>query len=182
MIFLHWSYWKRKKISQVPIILNSELPGFIKKEKEVLGTLTLWRWFCIAKGTQQFVHQHRWRCENCQVAATEGDDKIVFKQLTCDTKEEIVGVSSRSCVWLLRPQGLELARLFCTWDFLARILEWVAIPFSGGSPPRDQTCFCWIGRWILHHWATREAQKRNYQGYDHHTHSGAWKMKRRPSV
>ena len=45
--------------------------------------------------------------------------------------------------------------------FPARILEWVAIPFSKGSSwPRDQTriscdfCTC---RWALHHWATREA-------------------------
>ena len=40
----------------------------------------------------------------------------------------------------------------------ARILKWVAISFSRGSPwPRDQTCICCIERWILYHWATREA-------------------------
>ena len=39
-----------------------------------------------------------------------------------------------------------------------RILEWVAISFSrGSSQPRDQTCIFCIGRWILYHWATREA-------------------------
>ena len=36
----------------------------------------------------------------------------------------------------------------------ARILEWVAIPFSrGSSQPRDQTCVSYVsctGRWILH--------------------------------
>ena len=36
----------------------------------------------------------------------------------------------------------------------ARILEWVAIPFSRGSPqPRDQTCtphVACVGRWALH--------------------------------
>ena len=45
----------------------------------------------------------------------------------------------------------------------ARNLEWVAITSSrGSSQPRDQTCiFCdsCIGRPILHHWATWEAQK-----------------------
>ena len=42
--------------------------------------------------------------------------------------------------------------------FQARILEWVAISFSrGSSQPRDRTCVSCIGRWILQHWATREA-------------------------
>ena len=45
--------------------------------------------------------------------------------------------------------------------FQARILEWVAISYSrGSSRPRDQTCIssgsC-IGRQILYHWATWEA-------------------------
>ena len=39
--------------------------------------------------------------------------------------------------------------------FQARILEWVAISFSSGTPqPRDQICdsyFSCIGRWILYH-------------------------------
>ena len=40
------------------------------------------------------------------------------------------------------------------------ILEWVAMPSSRGSSwPRDRTCVSYvscIGRWVLHHWATRE--------------------------
>ena len=41
----------------------------------------------------------------------------------------------------------------------ARILEWVAISFSRGSSlPRDWNCIPWIGRLILYHWATSEAQ------------------------
>ena len=42
----------------------------------------------------------------------------------------------------------------------ARILEWVAISFSGSlasSRPRDRTCVSCIGRPILCYWATREA-------------------------
>ena len=42
----------------------------------------------------------------------------------------------------------------------ARILEWVAIPFSrGSSPPRDWThvsCDFWLGRQIHYYWATRK--------------------------
>ena len=40
-----------------------------------------------------------------------------------------------------------------------RILEWGAVPFSrGSSQPRDQTHISCIGRWVLYHWATWEAQ------------------------
>ena len=40
----------------------------------------------------------------------------------------------------------------------ARVLEWVAMPSSrGSSPPRDGTHISCISRWILYHWATREA-------------------------
>ena len=40
----------------------------------------------------------------------------------------------------------------------ARIVEWLAIPSSRGSSwPRDWTCVCCIGRWILYHWASRVA-------------------------
>ena len=42
--------------------------------------------------------------------------------------------------------------------FQARILGWVAISFSTGSSwPRDQTHVFFFGRWILYHWASREA-------------------------
>ena len=47
--------------------------------------------------------------------------------------------------------------------FQARILEWVAISFSrGSSRPRDQihiTCISHIGRQILYHCTTLEAQQ-----------------------
>ena len=40
----------------------------------------------------------------------------------------------------LRPHGLLPARLLCPWILQARILEWVAIPFSRGSSwLRDQS-------------------------------------------
>ena len=47
----------------------------------------------------------------------------------------------------------------------ARILGWVAISFSrgssrprGSSQPRKRTCISCIGRWLLYHWATWDAQ------------------------
>ena len=40
-----------------------------------------------------------------------------------------------------------------------RILEWVTISFSRGSPwPRNRTCTSCIGRQILYHWVNWEAQ------------------------
>ena len=46
------------------------------------------------------------------------------------------------------------ARFLCPWDSPGRILEWVVMPFSGGSSrPRDQThisCVSCIDRWILY--------------------------------
>ena len=43
----------------------------------------------------------------------------------------------------------------------ARILEWVAIPFSRrSSQARDRTQVSCTGKWILNHWATREAKRK----------------------
>ena len=42
--------------------------------------------------------------------------------------------------------------------FQAKILEWVTISFSRGSSQlRGWTSISCFGRWILYHWATREA-------------------------
>ena len=65
----------------------------------------------------------------------------------------------------------------------ARILSWVAIPFSRGSSwPRDHTCISCIsciGRQILYHWATWEATHtgiiitiRNFTFYHQHVFQG----------
>ena len=57
----------------------------------------------------------------------------------------------------------------------ARILEWVAIYFSRGSPwPRDRTCISYIGRPILYHWATWEAQKVSLEDVEKKILSGFW--------
>ena len=51
------------------------------------------------------------------------------------------------------PPGFSVHGLFQT-----RILEWVFISFFRGSSwPRDRTHVACTGRWILYHWATREA-------------------------
>ena len=57
----------------------------------------------------------------------------------------------------LRPHGLYSTRLLCPWDFQARILEWVVIPFSRGSSwPRERTWISRIAGRFFTIWATRE--------------------------
>ena len=66
-----------------------------------------------------------------------------------------------SCPTLCNPMDCSLPGSSVHGISQARILEWVAIPFSRGSSwPRDQTHVSCIGRRILYYWATREAQTR----------------------
>ena len=63
--------------------------------------------------------------------------------------------SLQSCLTLCNPMDYSLPGFFVHEILQARILEWVAIPFSrGSSGPRDQTCisyvFC-IGSQVLYH-------------------------------
>ena len=65
---------------------------------------------------------------------------------------------SLSCVQLCDPMDCSLLDLSVRGISQARILEWVAISFSrDSSMTRDWTCVSCISRWILYHWATREA-------------------------
>ena len=77
------------------------------------------------------------------------------------TKPPSVQFSSvtQSCPTLCDPMDSSMPGFSVHGILQARILEWVAIPFSRGSSwPRDQTCISCIGRQILYHWATRRAQ------------------------
>ena len=65
------------------------------------------------------------------------------------------------CVW----NSLSHVRLFDSMNYTvhgilqARILEWVAFPFStGSSQPRDETQVSHIAGGFFSSWATREAQ------------------------
>ena len=73
------------------------------------------------------------------------------------------GLVSQSCPTLCNPMYCPPPGSSVHGISQARKLEWVAIPFSrGSSKPRDQTLVSCIGRWILYHWATREASWLNY--------------------
>ena len=61
-----------------------------------------------------------------------------------------VKVLSRSTASDCDPHGLWPSRLLCLGILQARILEWVAIPFCRGSPPRDRTLVSYVaGRFLL---------------------------------
>ena len=65
---------------------------------------------------------------------------------------------TQSCPTLSDPMDCSLPGSSFHGIFQARVLEWVATAFSrGSSRPRDWTHISCIGRWVLYHWATREA-------------------------
>ena len=65
---------------------------------------------------------------------------------------------TKSCLTLCNPMDCSTPGSSVYGIFQAKILEWVAITFSGGSSqPRDQTCNSCVSRQILYCWATREA-------------------------
>ena len=72
-----------------------------------------------------------------------------------------------SHVWLFVILWILASQAPYSWDFPGK--KWVVISFSRGSSwPRDWThisCVSCIGRWILNHWATREAPSKS-QGWD----------------
>ena len=65
---------------------------------------------------------------------------------------------AKSCPTLCDPMDCRLPGSSVHGLSQTRILEWVAISFSGGSFwPRDRTGVSYIGRWFLYHWAIRKA-------------------------
>ena len=67
-------------------------------------------------------------------------------------------LATQSCLTLCDPKTCSLPGSSVHGISQERILKWVAISSSRRSSwPRDQTWVSCIGRWILYHWATREA-------------------------
>ena len=61
-----------------------------------------------------------------------------------DTTEQL-NSNNYSCVWLCHPMDYSQPGFSIHGILLARILEWVAMPFSKGSfQPRDQICVSYI--------------------------------------
>ena len=102
-------------------------------------TLGSWLWHCQTQG------------DSGQVLPLPGVQLL----LLYDEKTKHI---SLTCAWLLWPRGLQTTPLICHGISQARILEWVAIPFSrGSSQPRDQTWVSCLAGGFFTIWATREA-------------------------
>ena len=81
------------------------------------------------------------------------------KVLLFSYKIQYVYVCAQSCLTLCNPLGYSLSGFSVHGIFQARILEWVAIPFSrGSSQPRDQTQVSCISGECFTIWAIREAR------------------------
>ena len=71
-----------------------------------------------------------------------------WTSLLCSVSHSVISDS-------LRLQGPQPARFLCPWDSPARIMEWVAMPFSRGSSwPRDQTQLSCISGRFFTIWAS----------------------------
>ena len=67
---------------------------------------------------------------------------------------------AQSCLTLSNPMDYSLPGFSVHWILQARILEWVANPFSRGSSwPRDWTLISCFGCRFFPVWATREAPR-----------------------
>ena len=59
--------------------------------------------------------------------------------------------------------------IVCPWKSLARILEWVVIPFAGGSSwPRDWTWVSHTAGRFFTIWATKEAPREGFNSFPNH--------------
>ena len=82
-----------------------------------------------------------------------------MNQIFWAPKKEMCMLVAQLCLTLYNPMDYSPSGSSVNEILQARILEWIAIPFSGGSSrPRDQTQFsCIAGRFFII-WATREAR------------------------
>ena len=81
---------------------------------------------------------------------------------------------AKSCLFLCNPMDCSPPGSSVHGIFQARILEWVVIFSSKGSSwPMDRTCVSCGGRWIIYHWATRQAwdfQESSLKGSTDHSY------------
>ena len=69
---------------------------------------------------------------------------------------------AQSCPTFVTPRPAACQALLSMWSFQARILEWVAIPFSRGSSwPRDRSrVSCISCRQVLYHWCHQYCRRK----------------------
>ena len=132
-----------------------------------LGNFVCWLWTLRADkgfkdsgssevdhGWGKWRHLYRWLCYS-DLMWSLGQFILIFP-IVC------VLSMAQSCLTLWDLMDCSLPGSSVYGIFEGRVLEWVAISsFRGASQPKDQThfsCVSCIGRWIIYHWTTWEAQ------------------------
>ena len=106
-------------------------------------------------------HCRKWRDRGRQKFSCDSTTKRLFNvQVICLLKKKVKVKVTQSCPTLFDPMDYTVHGIL-----QARILEWVAIPFSrGSSQPRDWTQVSLIASEFFTSWATREAQFGDFPG------------------
>ena len=119
------------------------LSTIIKKYIQIILIPSSLKYFLIL-----FVHTELWFCAGIWRVFTSEEMKVVCVVLV-----------AKSCQTLCDPMDGSPPGSSVHGIFQARILEWVAIPFSrGSSQARDWDCVSCTAGWFFTIWATREAQ------------------------
>ena len=133
-------------------LLNIHWPAM----KDFILTLTTVYWkclllICLLKKTMSFSGAVPYlTCFSIPVPSLVTGAKIFPRSAYCMNEdkvfhEKVKALVAQSCLTLLWSHGLYPARLPAHGVLQARILEWVAVPFSSGSSwPRDGTQVSWI--------------------------------------
>ena len=134
---------KKKRKQEAPTVKNN-LSGWL--------CLIKWRFFQTNKSsrlssTQGLVYK---KSSSWNEKTLTGNIKT-YKNRKCTVKGKVKGKVALWCPTLCDPMTCTVHGIL-----LARILEWVAIPFFRGSPqPRDQTQVSHIASRFFTSWATR---------------------------
>ena len=170
----------RKGLNYLNLKLLAYIPLKILFREFIPILLILLRKTCLPNGDS-----NHWK----QIAMTNLDTILQSRDITLPTKVHIVKTmlfpiiiyrwdswtinktetSSHSCVWFFEiPWTVASPGSSVHGILQARIMEWVAIPFSrGSSQPRDRTWVSCISSRFFTNWATREVSKKaEYQRID----------------
>ena len=133
--------------------VNKSAVGWVGEVKNLTNHLPLWR-------IQANESRLSWESLRTTSTTISRDKTLKVRGKKINPWISACGISH---IWLFcDPIDCSLPGFSVPGIFQARILDWVAISYSRGSSwPRDQTLTSWvsyIGRWVLHHCATWEAQ------------------------
>ena len=131
----------------IDIFNNGKTSGSVQSLSHVQLFATPWTAACQVSLSKRFTRGYYLQSEEGDFLGTE-DLLGLSASVTCTNQCFTVCVSCSVMSDSLQPHKLQPIRLLCPWNSLARILQWMTIPFSiGSSQPRDWTLVsCIAGR------------------------------------